>query len=94
MWASSSHGSCVDVFAPGVDILSAMDTSDTASFSATGTSMAAAHVAGVVALYLQSNMTATPDQVRHLTYPQACIDCIDMTAQSHVLPLWLASMGW
>lgn len=64
VWAWSNYGSCVDVFAPGVAILSAMDTSDNATFSATGTTMAAAHAAGVVALYLQSNVTASPSQVR------------------------------
>ena len=61
-WAWSNYGSCVDVFAPGVAILSAMDTSDNATFSATGTTMAAAHAAGVVALYLQSNVTASLSQ--------------------------------
>lgn len=63
-WSSSNYGSCVDLYAPGVAVLSAMDTSDTATMTASGTSMACPHVSGVAALYLQSNPTAQPNEVR------------------------------
>jgi subtilisin family serine protease len=59
----ANYGSCVDIFAPGNSILSAWYTTDTAGATISGTSMASPHVAGVAALYLQSNGTATPSAV-------------------------------
>ena len=49
----SNHGRCVDLFAPGAEITSAWHTGDGATNTISGTSMAAPHVAGVVAQLLQ-----------------------------------------
>ncbi len=59
----SNHGACVDLFAPGVAITSAWATSDTASSTLDGTSMASPYVAGTAALYLESHRDATPAAV-------------------------------
>ena len=59
----SNWGSVLDIFAPGSGITSSWNTSDTATNTISGTSMATPHVVGVVARYLQNNKTATPAQV-------------------------------
>ncbi len=67
----SNFGTCVELYAPGIDIRSdyPYDASnlvrcDTCSRRATGTSMASPHVAGIAALYLETHPTASPSQVR------------------------------
>ncbi|MEU8243580.1 S8 family peptidase [Actinoplanes missouriensis] len=60
-WAN--RGSCVDVFAPGISIPSTWNTSDTATNTISGTSMASPHVAGAAALYLATHPGDSPAQV-------------------------------
>lgn len=59
----SNYGECVDVFAPGVNIISDKNTDPTGSTSMSGTSMATPHVSGLAALYLSGHQSATPAEV-------------------------------
>ena len=61
----SNWGSCVDIFAPGSSITSAWHTSNSATNTISGTSMAAPHVAGIAAIFLAGNPNATPAQVEN-----------------------------
>ncbi|MGB8946896.1 MAG: S8 family peptidase [Streptomyces sp.] len=59
----SNYGSVLDIFAPGVSITAGWNTSDTATNTISGTSMATPHVAGAAAVYLAGHTSATPAQV-------------------------------
>jgi subtilisin family serine protease len=84
-WAN--YGNCVDWFAPGVSITSVWHTSDTATTTISGTSMATPHTTGVAALYLQSNPAASPQQVRDAIYVKTTKNIVtsSRTANSHLL---------
>ncbi|XP_033635061.1 extracellular serine proteinase-like [Asterias rubens] len=62
----SNYGSCVDIFAPGVDIISAgySTASDHLVSSMSGTSMACPHVSGVAAQYIGVNRSMTNKQIK------------------------------
>jgi len=59
----SNRGQCLDIWGPGVNIVAASYQGDTSTRTLSGTSMASPHVAGVAALYLAANPSATPAQV-------------------------------
>ena len=59
----SNYGKLVDLYAPGVDIVSLSNKSNTGTATMSGTSMASPHVAGAAALYAGAHKSATPAQV-------------------------------
>ena len=84
-WAN--YGNCVDWFAPGVSITSAWHTSNTATNTISGTSMATPHTAGVAALYLEANPTGSPSTVRDAIYEGTTKGIVtsSSTANNHLL---------
>jgi subtilisin family serine protease len=61
----SNFGSCLDLFAPGQDITSLSHSSDAGTALNSGTSMAAPHVSGVAALYLEEKPGSAPAAVHN-----------------------------
>jgi subtilisin family serine protease len=83
----SNYGNCVDWFAPGLSITSAWNTSDTATNTISGTSMATPHTTGVAALYLQGNPGASPATVRTALYDNTTKGVVksSKTVNNHLL---------
>lgn len=59
----SNFGTCVDIFAPGHQVLSTANIDNSATQYKSGTSMSSPMVAGVAALFLENNRTASPATV-------------------------------
>jgi subtilisin family serine protease len=67
----SNWGDCVNVFGPGVSITAACLSSDTATCSKSGTSMATPFVAGVAAVYLSAATFTSSDNLAAALVGQA-----------------------
>ncbi|KAH7092670.1 peptidase 1 [Auriculariales sp. MPI-PUGE-AT-0066] len=63
-WDSSNYGPAVDIWAPGLQITSASNTNRTGSLSHSGTSQAAPHVSGAVALWISEHGNAEPEEIK------------------------------
>ena len=83
VFRGANQGGYVSIAAPGVNILAAAP-GDTYQFS-TGTSIAAAHVSGIVALMLELNPQLTPDAVR---------DVLAKSATRSTKPMKDTQLGW
>ena len=78
----SNRGSCIDVIAPGQDITAAWSTSNTATNTISGTSMASPHAAGAAAKVLQQNPGASPATVSSTIASSATQNVVSGTAGS------------
>ncbi|MEV5508387.1 S8 family peptidase [Streptomyces orinoci] len=72
----SNYGSVVDLYAPGTDITSDWNDSDSGTKTISGTSMATPHVTGAAAIYLAEHKDATPAQVESALVAAATPDKI------------------
>lgn len=70
----SNYGGCIDIFAPGENILSAWLGSSTATAVASGTSSAAPFATGVAALWLEKYPEASPRSISQALLSQATAD--------------------
>lgn len=78
----SNTGSCVDIWAPAGHIVSADSNDVDGGCRQSGTSMAAPHVTGAVALYLQKHPTATPAEVKEAILAAGEPSVLDDDSQS------------
>lgn len=85
--AWTSYGACVDIYAPGSGIISSYATSDNATSSLSGTSMATPHVAGVAALVLAQAPGATPAEVRDVIVNGATQGVLTKNASNYTAAL-------
>ncbi|MGW1198412.1 S8 family serine peptidase [Streptomyces sp. NPDC002536] len=72
----SNFGSVVKLYAPGTDITSDWNDSDSGTKTISGTSMATPHVTGAAAVYLAEHKDATPAQVQSALVAAATPDKI------------------
>lgn len=105
-WWGSNWGKCVNVFAPGAYIDSAYHTSDTATFSSSGTSMAVPHVAGLMAYYqsvidtalspseLEDLVTAVPNYVRGELWGSANVLANNRYLEANTTMTWIKRDGF
>ena len=93
-WSASNYGACVDVLAPGSSITSAWASSDVATNTQSGTSMATPHVAGVAALYLDLYPLAFPSTVNNAIKVNATSGVITLNNPFSQTPNKLLYTAW
>jgi subtilisin family serine protease len=80
----SNIGSCIDLFAPAAHVISASHKHDAGYCRLSGTSMAAPHVSGAAALYLQRNRRKTSIQVKSTLTGSATIGALQTSGTNSI----------
>jgi subtilisin family serine protease len=91
----SNQGPCLDIYAPGNGVVSLSNADDVSVRSMNGTSMAAPHVAGVAALYLEANPSASPATVSQQIMNGATVGAVwnvDGVSANRLLYSWIGGM--
>ena len=78
----SNAGSCVDLFAPGRNIMSLSSQCDNCVRAMSGTSMACPHVTGYVAIQLEKQASLTPTEILNKAIGHATKNAIDLDSMS------------
>ncbi|MGW6824166.1 S8 family peptidase [Streptomyces sp. NPDC055005] len=76
----SNYGTCLEIYAPGEDIVSAKLGGGAVSLN--GTSMASPHAAGVAALYKQAHPTAPAEEVAEFLSTESTKDALSAVGKS------------
>ena len=74
----TNTGKCTDIMAPGSEITSAWNTCDTCTRTVSGTSMAAPHVTGYIAILLSKHPDLTPAEVKQMMIDESTKDVVAM----------------
>jgi len=72
----SDYGRCIDIWAPGMDLVTTTTNADDATGSTAGSKYSSALVAGAAALLLEENPSLAPDEVRSTLRGTATKDAI------------------
>lgn len=95
MSPTSNWGSAVDILAPGEAVLGGGSQDATALVEMSGTSVAAAHVTGVLALYLEVSPNETPANLRNLLISRSTKGLVlGNETQAELTPNRIANSWW
>ena len=78
----TNTGYCVDIFAPGEDIIAASYSCATCTATYSGTSMATPKVSGIAAIHLEHNPDMTPDEMKAKLVSTAAPDVLNFFSES------------
>jgi len=93
--SGGNWGDCIDLFAPGTNLIGATPASDTDYGNINGIISVGAHSAGVAALYLNQNPSASPQQVYDYLIETSTKDIIEFSrsVNNHLLYSGLSDVG-